>query len=134
MDNATKRRIIKEDNARRDARDIADYLVLHKRPEPHKRHAMLVRADARAIGAVTALGAPQRVKPRTTADSFADSAGVVIHVQGACKVTHADGSVTFVPASAFRNARKSRNHRTITAAPKAPEAASIKLAHDFNEG
>lgn len=28
-------------------------------------HSMVIRADARALGAITALGAPQRVKPRT---------------------------------------------------------------------
>jgi hypothetical protein len=112
MDRATQQRIMRQDQERRDARDIADYLALHHAPEPHHPNAMLVRADARAIGAVTALGAPQRTPPRETcAEVFADSDGNVVYVPGAVKVTAADGSVSYMPASHFRKVRETRQHQ-----------------------
>lgn len=111
MDKATQRAIMAADAARRDARDIADFIALIGAPQKPKDHAMLVRADARAIGAVTALGAPQRTPPRETCNEvITDAAGTPIHIPGAVKVTK-DGVTTYHPASHFRKTRESKQRQ-----------------------
>lgn len=139
MDKATQRAIMAADEKRRNERDIADFIALMPRkPANHRKGAMLVRADARAIGAVTALGAPQRTKPREHCNTvLTDCDGNVIYIPGAVKVTR-DGEVTYRSGSSFRKAREGTSKRKHTVASKPIEAATLVhsdskyLNHDYN--
>lgn len=85
-----------------------------------QNHAMVVRADARAIGAITALGAPMRRKPNTTDYRTGNRAGECISYFNADR-----SDATIFRASRTRKPNRRSNvvaevsHR-ITAADLAP--------------
>lgn len=124
MDRATQREIMRADQERRDARLIEEYLALHTPSKPFPPHSMIVRADAKAMGAVTAQ--TTRVTPpwATLRDKCVGVAPGDDGSEGcSVLVTQADGTSEVRLVSSFRKGRTQGTRRTPdTVAPELTEA------------
>ena len=107
------------------------------------RHAMLIRADARAMSAVTALDVrvSERWKPtaRHAIGTAFDSNGPVLTETGGAtvKVTK-DGITEYVPASQFRTKREKQHTRSRKPSVQykraiLAEAIHSRYQHNFND-
>ena len=76
-------------------------------------HKMMVRADARALGAITALGAPMRSKPRTTDCRTGSRAGECVSY-----FLDADGNVVNAKVFTASRTRKPNRRRTVIVADR----------------
>jgi len=76
---------------------------------------MVIRADARAMGAVTALSFTNRRKPRTRVAATD------------CKVTRADGSVYTIAARSSTRSKPQQSQRRVVVVKEAPMTYAERL-------
>jgi hypothetical protein len=100
---------------------------------------MMVRADFKAIAGITATDV--RVSPRWQATATR-AVGTALNEDGTphltpqggatVKVTYADGTMAYKPASSFKKERAQKSIRKNRAAARIIETARLSHGHNFN--
>lgn len=135
MTRAEQRAIERADQERRDQRDIADFLALRGESTPVDRHAMAIRADARAAGMVTSQTV--RVSPRWAASS-PRAVGIATGTSDTSdgptvRVIHADGSTEVRTVDSFRAARTSTRARRTTQPREVTQVERAGLVNNIGQ-
>jgi hypothetical protein len=136
LTNAEQREIVLADQLRRSARIIEEEILLGlEKPAEEKRlrHALVVKADARAMSAVTALttrvNAPWSSMRTRCVGKALNEAGDDFEREyplGTCtvRVIHADGTSEVRPVSSFR-----KGSRATRSTPPAPPVNETEVEH-----